>query len=109
MMAAGLGVAALSWTAAIACVAFTLSGIGMNLALTSLTVQIQDRSPDALRGRIMALWFVGFLGARPFAAALNGFLADAVSVSVALTATAAIVTTAAYLSRPQRLASRAPP
>lgn len=90
-------------TAAVALVAFGLSGVGMTLAFTSITTQIQNRSPDALRGRIMALWFVGFLGARPFAAGLNGFVADAVNVSVALAVTALLVTLAAYLCRPSRL------
>jgi MFS family permease len=105
LMAVGLGIAAVSWTPAVALIAFGTSGVGMTVAFTSITTQIQNRSPDALRGRIMALWFVGFLGARPFAAGLNGFLADAVSVGVALSVTALLVTVAAYLCRPSRLAS----
>ena len=103
LMAAGLASLAASGIPALALVSFGVSGVGMTLAFTSITTQIQDRSPDALRGRIMALWFVGFLGSRPFAAGLNGFLADAVSVGAALVATAAIVTVVAVLCRPSRL------
>lgn len=104
LMAVGLGIAAVSWVPAVALVGFGVSGVGMTLAFTSITTQIQNRAPDALRGRIMALWFVGFLGARPFAAGLNGFLADAVTVGAALAVTAVLVTVAAYLCRPSRLA-----
>jgi MFS family permease len=105
LMAVGLGIAAVSWTPVVALLAFGTSGLGMTLAFASITTQIQNRSPDAMRGRIMALWFVGFLGARPFAAGLNGFLADAVNISVALAVTALLVTAAAYLCRPSRLVS----
>jgi MFS family permease len=103
LMAAGVTAAAVSPLPALTLGAFGLSGVGLTWALTSITTQIQNRSPDTLRGRIMALWFVGFLGARPFAAGLNGFLADAVSVSAALVVTGALVATAAYLCRPSRL------
>lgn len=108
LMATGALVAAVSWAQPVALAGFGIAGIGMTLAFTAITTQIQNRSPDVLRGRIMALWFVGFLGARPFAAALDGMLADATSVAVALVATAAIVTVIAYLCRPSRLADPAP-
>ena len=99
LMALGLVVAALSGTPAAALAAFGLSGVGMTLAFTSITTQIQNRVPDALRGRIMALWFVGFLGARPFAAAVTGFLSDRTTVGAALVTTAAAVSGVALLVR----------
>ena len=108
LMASGLIIATASNLPGVALGSFGTAGVGMTLAFTSITTQIQDRSPDALRGRIMALWFVGFLGARPFAATLDGYLADAVSVDVALLATAAIVIVVAYLCRPSRLHATAP-
>jgi MFS family permease len=104
IMAAGMVVAAAGGVPAVALGAFGVSGVGMTLAFTSITTRIQDRAPDSLRGRIMALWFVGFLGARPFAAGLTGYLADSISVGVALLTTAAAVTVAAYLTRPDRSA-----
>ena len=103
LMALGLLGAAASGNPAYALLSFGVSGIGMTLAFTSITTQIQNRSPDELRGRIMALWFVGFLGARPLAASVNGFLADAVSVDAALLVSAATVVVVAWLCRPGRL------
>ena len=107
VMAGGLVAAAASSSPGVALGSFAVVGLGMTLALTSITTAIQMKSPDALRGRIMALWFVGFLGARPFAAALDGFLADATSVRVALLVSAGFVAGTAVLCRPSRLA-RAP-
>ena len=107
LMAGGLVLAAASGISVVALASFGLAGVGMTLAFTSITTQIQDRSPNALRGRIMAPWFVGFLGARPFAAGLDGYLADIASVDVALLVTAAIVMVVAYLCRPSRLSTTA--
>lgn len=103
LMATGLLGLTVSDTVPPALTTLGLSGIGMTLAFTSITTQIQNRSPDHLRGRIMALWFVGFLGSRPLAAGLNGFLADAVSVDTALIVTAVFVIGVAWLCRPSRL------
>ncbi len=74
-MAVGLLGAAASGTTLLAAASFAISGIGMTFAFSSITTQIQGRIPDVMRGRIMALWYIGFLGARPFAAAGNGFIA----------------------------------
>ena len=84
---------------------FALSGIGMTFAFTGITTEIQNRSPDALRGRIMALWSVGWLGSRPLGASVNGFVADAISVRAALLITAAVVLLVAWLCRPSRFSS----
>lgn len=67
-----------------ALVAFLAAGLGMTLSLTSLSAQLQLRIPDELRGRIMALWGVAFIGSRPLAAAVNGAVADLGSASMAL-------------------------
>jgi hypothetical protein len=47
----------------------------------------------------MALWGLAFLGSRPFAAALNGTLADVASVQVALLTAAALIALASLLAR----------
>lgn len=104
VMAGGLVGAAVTPLPAVALGAFAVVGVGMTFALTSITTSIQLRAPAELRGRIMALWFVGFLGVRPFAAGLDGFLADATSVRVALVASAVLVAGAAWLCRSARLA-----
>lgn len=79
---------------------FAVSGVGMTFAVTGLSALLQQRLPDRLRGRVMALWSVGFLGSRPFAAALNGAVADLLSVAAALALVAALMVAAACLCRP---------
>ena len=56
---------------------FALAGLGFGWAMTGLSTVVQERAPEELRGRIMALWLVGFLGSRPIAAAVLGGTADA--------------------------------
>lgn len=96
ILAAGLLVVALNVNPVVAAAGFLLSGAGFMLATVALNTRIQRRVPDELRGRVMALWAVAFLGSRPIAALLNGSVADLVSVRAALV-TAALVTLAASL------------
>ncbi|MDA3644233.1 MFS transporter [Saccharopolyspora indica] len=83
--------------------AFGFAGAGMSVALTSLTTLLQVAVPDSLRGRVMSLWMACFVGSRPVAALLNGALADAFSVPVALVVAAALVAITAWVCRPGRL------
>lgn len=106
-MAAGAVVLIVATATWVVLLAFGLAGVGMTLALTALGTQLYARVPGAFRGRVMALWLLGFTGSRPLAAGLNGLLADAVSVGVALAATALMVLGAAWACRPAVL--RAPP
>ena len=92
----------------VAIASFGLSGAGMTLAMTGCTTMIYQRVPAALRGRIMALWFVGFVGSRPLAATMNGALADFFNVSTALLATAALVLAVAWMCRPRQLRQSSP-
>jgi MFS family permease len=103
LMCLGLTVTAFTEVHAVVLSALGVAGLGMMLSFTSISTLIQQHSPAHLRGRIMALWMVGFLGARPFAAAIDGWLADAVSVQAALLLTADVVVVAGYLCRPSRL------
>jgi MFS family permease len=95
----GLVVAAVVPTVPGATAAFLINGAGFMMATVALTTRIQRRVPDELRGRVMALWGVAFLGSRPIAAPVNGAVADLVSVQVALLAAAAVVAVAAGLAR----------
>ncbi|MDN5853343.1 MAG: MFS transporter, partial [Actinomycetia bacterium] len=70
VMAVGLLASALTPLAAVAIGAFAVAGLGFTYAMTSISTLIQRRAPDELRGRIMAIWLVGFIGTRPIAAAL---------------------------------------
>jgi MFS family permease len=74
--AAGLTVAALAPVPWVAVAGFSTTGVGFVLALTSFTAVLQRRLPDELRGRVMALWSVAFLGNRPIAAVIDGAAAD---------------------------------
>lgn len=64
--------------------ALFVAGIGFLVGITSLNTALQRRVPDELRARVMALWSVALLGARPLAAVVDGGLADLTSVSTAL-------------------------
>ena len=100
LMGLGLGASATIVSRMVVVGAFGVAGVGMTIALTSMSTQIHLRTPDALRGRVMAIWMAGFLGARPVAALVSGLLSDAVSVWSALLLTAAAVLVAAWLCRP---------
>lgn len=106
----GLGVMVLGWVVlagaahvGLALGAFTVAGLGFMVANTAAVTLIQQRVPDELRGRVMALWMVGFAGSRPLASAVEGFLADAVSLPAALLVTAGVLLTVLCLFRPRRL------
>lgn len=77
IVALGLTVAALAPHPAVAVAGFAACGTGFVLAVTSVTSVLQRAIPDVLRGRVMALWSVAFLGSRPLAATVDGAAADA--------------------------------
>lgn len=85
-----------------------VGGVGMMLGITGFTTQLQQRLPDHLRGRVMGLWAVCFIGSRPLAAAMNGALADATSASVALLVLSGLLLVIARYTRPSRVL-RPPP
>lgn len=95
----GLGMLGLSASPspATALAALALAGIGFLLAVTALTTRLQHRIPEELRGRVMALWAIAFLGSRPLAALVNGALADLLSPHRATAAAAAIPLAATLL------------
>jgi len=95
-----------SATGAIAALYF--GGIGMMLGITSYTSLLQGRLQDDMRGRIMGIWQVCFVGSRPLAAAMNGWVADAASPATALYLTATLLVIIAVLTRPSRT-SEPPP
>jgi MFS family permease len=107
ILAAGLGVAALAAAVggarplapAIISAGFFVSGAGFMMATVALNTRIQRRVPDELRGRVMALWGLAFLGSRPFAALVNGSLADFASVEAALLTAGLLIALASLLAR----------
>jgi MFS family permease len=101
LMVAGLAAVPVGTVAPVVLAAFAVAGFGFSWAMTGVSTLVQERVPDELRGRVMALWMVGFVGSRPLAAALVGVLADGVSVAAAFWATAAILVLAAAFCRPR--------
>jgi MFS family permease len=102
-LAAGCLLPALGTVPALAFVGFAVAGLGFGWAMTGLSTVVQERAPEELRGRIMALWLVGFIGSRPIAAALLGGTADLVSVQAAFAVAAALSLVVALWCRPSNL------
>ena len=79
-----------------------MSGLS-EFAQIALPVAVHDtytyRIPEELRGRIMALWGIAFLGSRPIAAFVDGTIADLASPRAAAWTAAAIVTLCALVVR----------
>lgn len=107
-MIAGLAIVAVGAAVAVTLAGFTIMGVGFAVAMTCLSTLLQQRTPPYLRGRVMSLWLVGFVGARPLAAVADGFLADTYSVGVAVIVTAGVLLAIALSTRPSVL-SRSPP
>jgi MFS family permease len=60
--------------------------------VTSLSTVLQSHLDESVRGRVMALWIMGFGGTVPFGLLVGGFVADRTSVSmVVLTGAAAAI------------------
>jgi MFS family permease len=83
-----MGVSLIGWSVAdspsVVLVMLVCAGAGYITSVTDITSAIQERSPDELRGRMMALWSAALLGPRPVAAAINGWTADTVGIRSAL-------------------------
>lgn len=96
-LAVAVAAFALSQVPAYAVATLAIAGAGFIVAITSVTTQLQDRVPDQVRGRVMALWGVAFLGTRPFSAAIDGGIAEVTSPRAAAVAMAAAALFAALL------------
>jgi len=106
MMGFGLGLAGLAPVPLGAVIGVMLGGAGMTFALNSFTTLVQTDVPDLLRGRVMAIWSVAFLGTRPVTALLTGWVTDTVGVRTALLLSASGILAGAFATRGSRLASR---
>ncbi len=56
--------------------ALVVAGLGYLASSTTWTTALQEEVPDHMRGRIMGLWTLAFLGTRPLAALVDGSVAD---------------------------------
>lgn len=89
--AAGLGVMAATPSPAWVLAGAAVAGMGFVVGNTDLTATLQEGLPERVRGRVMALWTMAFLGSRPIAAGLNGTVSDLTSPRTAITVQALVL------------------
>ena len=106
LLGAGMLLVALAPLPSLAVAGIATSGAGMTFALNSFTTLVQSDVPDALRGRVMALWSMAFLGSRPVTALLTGTVTDLVGVRIALALSASVVLVGAFATRGSRMEAR---
>lgn len=70
--------------------AILLVGLAYFAVITSLSTVLQERLDDANRGRVMALWIMGFGGTVPIGNLIAGPLIDATSITAVVLAGAVI-------------------
>jgi MFS family permease len=76
LFAAGLVALVFSPVYWAACAAAFVAGIGSLLSMIAWTTGIQHEVPERLRGRVMAMWTLAFLGMRVFAGPISGLMAS---------------------------------
>jgi MFS family permease len=86
VFAAGMLAFAFAPSFLIAGPALVVSGAAFLVVSTNWTAGLQEAAPEHMRGRIMAIWTLCSLGVRPFAAVIDGAIADLVSPQAAVIA-----------------------
>jgi MFS family permease len=61
---------------AVVLISLFVAGVGFLLGVTTTNSNLQHRLDENMRGRVMALWSMAFLGSRPLAGLLDGVVAD---------------------------------
>ncbi|HET9260335.1 MAG TPA: MFS transporter [Acidimicrobiia bacterium] len=82
VLAIGLVGFALAPNEAVVLIALFIAGVGFLLGVTTTNSNLQRRLDEDMRGRVMALWSMAFLGSRPLAGLIDGVVADLVSPRV---------------------------
>ena len=84
MVVLGVGLVgfATAFHEAVVILSLFVAGIGFLLGVTTTNSNLQHRIHEDLRGRVMALWSMAFLGSRPIAGIIDGGVADLVSPRV---------------------------
>ncbi|MCU1429511.1 MAG: arabinose efflux permease family protein [Actinomycetia bacterium] len=83
-----------------------LLGYAYFVVITSMSTVLQSYVSDAVRGRVMALWIMGFGGTVPVGVLLGGWLADRVSITGVFLAGAVWAVVLAVGSDARRLVAR---
>lgn len=106
VMGGGTLLSGIAPSAPVAVVGTALGGVGLTFSLNAFTTLVQTDVPDALRGRVMALWSMAFLGSRPATALTTGWLTDALGVRLALVLSAVVILVGAWATRGARMLAR---
>ena len=90
-LAFGLLMAALALapTVAVACLAIVPMGAASLAFVSTANASLQLHSKEEMRGRVMSLYAMGFLGTTPIGAVLAGLIAEATDARVAIAVGAA--------------------
>ncbi len=103
----GAALIAFSWSRNIllSCVLLCLAGFTMMMQTASTNTLLQAMSPNALRGRTMAVYAMMFMGLAPVGSLIAGLVAERIGVPATLTAGGAICVAAglAFRLRPPKL------
>jgi MFS family permease len=111
VFAAFLAVFAMVRSPAAAYVSVLLVGVAYFAVVTSLSTVLQQRLDDSNRGRVIALWIMGFGGTVPIGNLLAGPLIEATSITTVVLIGAAIAVVLAWyadLTAPVSVAVAAP-
>lgn len=105
----GASVLAFSWSRSffLSCALLTTAGFALMMQMTATNTLIQAMSPNALRGRVMAVYAMMFMGVSPIGALLAGLVAAHLGAPVTL-AIGGIVCVAAGLGFRRRLPALLP-
>lgn len=82
LLAVGLVGFALAPSEVVVLVGLFIAGVGFLFAVTTTNSNLQRRLDENMRGRVMALWSMAFLGSRPIAGIIDGAVGDLVSPRV---------------------------
>jgi predicted MFS family arabinose efflux permease len=86
LLATGLGGVALSPNEVALLLFWFVTGVGFLFGITTTNSNLQQRLDENMRGRIMALWGMAFLGSRPLAGLIDGGVADLTSPRIGVAA-----------------------
>jgi MFS family permease len=104
-----LTVFALLRAAAFAYPVALLLGYAYFVAITSMSTLIQSHLADEQRGRVMALWIMGFGGTVPVGVLVGGWVGHATSITAVIVAGAVWAVVLASWSNPQTLRAKGAP
>ena len=90
-----------------ACI-LVLVGFSMMIEMASSNTLIQSMVPDELRGRVMSVYSMVFMGLAPFGALLAGVVAGRIGAPWTVTASGIVCMTAAFVYRTQLARIRGP-